>query len=172
MDWQEVVRLLRDVFANSDIHVVVYTLVSHGVHAMSSEGDLEFFSEDETERYAEEFYLDEKDLETDFEKDSKSCQPPCDEQFPILRKKEFNNRPSEHFLRSQPKELVDYIEEFLFHYSDITDEELILLIDMLLDSLDVSSRHKHDMGKTRRKFHVTLKPKAVLKRQRTSKVPL
>ena len=28
------------------------------------------------------------------------------------------------------------------------------------------------MGKTRQKFHVTLKPKAELKRQRPSKVPL
>ena len=42
MNWLDVVELLRDVFAYSDIHVVVYTLESHGVHAMSSEGDLEF----------------------------------------------------------------------------------------------------------------------------------
>ena len=46
MNWQEVVKLLRDVFAYSDIHVVVYTLESHGVHAMSSEGDPEFYAED------------------------------------------------------------------------------------------------------------------------------
>ena len=35
MNWQEVVKLLRDVFAYSDIHIVVYTLESHGVHALS-----------------------------------------------------------------------------------------------------------------------------------------
>ena len=64
-NWQEVVKLLRDVFAYSDIHVV-YTLESHGVHAMSSKGDPEFYAEDEIERYSEESYLDEKDLETDF----------------------------------------------------------------------------------------------------------
>ena len=111
MNWQEVVKLLRDVFAYSDIHVVVYTLEGHGVHAMSSEGDPEFYAEDEIERYSEEFYLDEKDLETDFTKDSKSCQPPCDEQFPILREKELNNRLIEHYLQYQPKELVDYIKK-------------------------------------------------------------
>ena len=172
MNWQEVVKLLRGVFAYSDIHVVVYTLESHGVHAMSSEGDPEFYAEDEIERYSEDFHLDKKDLETDFTKESKSCQPPCDEQFPVLREKDLNNRLVEHFLQNQSKELVDYIKEFGFQYSDITDEEMTLLIDMLLDYWDIYSRHKFDVGKTRQKFHVTLKPKAELKRQRPSKVPL
>ena len=36
MNWQEVVKLLRDVFTYSDIHLVVNTPESHGVHAMSS----------------------------------------------------------------------------------------------------------------------------------------
>ena len=34
------------------------------------------------------------------------------------------------------------------------------------------SLHKFDVGKTRQKFHVTLKPNVELKRQRASKVPL
>ena len=75
-------------------------------------------------------------------------------------------------MQYQPKELVDYIKEFNFQYSDITDEEMTLLVDMLLDFWDVYSRHKYDVGKTRQKFYVTLKPKAELKRQRPSKVPL
>ena len=75
-------------------------------------------------------------------------------------------------MQYQPKELVDYIKEFNFQYSDITDEEMTLLVDMLLDVWDVYSRHKYDVGKTRQKFQVTLKPKADLKRQRPSKVPL
>ena len=47
-----------------------------------------------------------------------------------------------------------------------------LLIDMLIDSKDVYSLHKFDVGKTRQKFHVTLKPNVELKRQRANKVPL
>ena len=47
-----------------------------------------------------------------------------------------------------------------------------LLIDMLIDSKDVYSLHKIDVGKTGQKFHVTLKPNVELKRQRASKVPL
>ena len=47
-----------------------------------------------------------------------------------------------------------------------------LLIDMLIDSKDVYFLHKFDVGKTRQKFHVTLKPNVELKRQRASKVRL
>ena len=49
---------------------------------------------------------------------------------------------------------------------------MTLLIDMLIDSKDVYSLHRFDVGKTRQKFHVTLKPNVELKRQRASKVPL
>ena len=49
---------------------------------------------------------------------------------------------------------------------------MTLLIDMLIDSKDVYSLHKFDVGKARQKFHVTLKTNVELKRQRASKVPL
>ena len=62
---------------------MVYSLDEHAIHAMSAEGDPEFYAEDETDRYSEEFHLKERELETDFTSDAKSCQPDCDEQFPI-----------------------------------------------------------------------------------------
>ena len=49
---------------------------------------------------------------------------------------------------------------------------MILRIDMLVDARNVYSQHKFDVGKTRQKFHVALKPKVQLKRERPSKVPL
>ena len=49
---------------------------------------------------------------------------------------------------------------------------MILLINMLIDSKDVYSFHKFDVGKTRQKFHVTLKPNVELKHQRANKVLL
>ena len=75
MNWQEVVKLLRDIFAYADVQLVVYTLGENGVHALSAEGDAEFYADDEIERYSEEFLLENRELETDFTKDSKSCQP-------------------------------------------------------------------------------------------------
>ena len=41
---------------------------------------------------------------------------------------------------------------------------MILLIEMLVDARDVYSQHKFDVGKTRQKCHVTLKPNIELKR--------
>ena len=42
----------------------------------------------------------------------------------------------------------------------------------MIDSRDVYSQHKFDVGKTRQNFHVTLKPNVELKKQRPSEVPL
>ena len=172
MNWPDVFKFLRDIFAYSDVQIVVYSLDEHAIHAMSAEGDPEFCAKDEIDRYSEEFHLNEKELETDFTSDAKSCQPDCDQQFPILGPKEQNDALIEHYLQYQPKELIDYVKQFDFQYSDITDNEMPLLIDMLIDSKDVYSLHKFDVGKTRQKFHVTLKPNVELKRQRASKVPL
>ena len=35
MNWQEVVNLLREYFAQPNIRIVVYTLKGHGKHALS-----------------------------------------------------------------------------------------------------------------------------------------
>ena len=106
MSWQEVVKLLKDIFAYSNIRIVVYTLEENGVHALSSEGNPDFFAEYEIERYSEEFCLNDKDLETDFTRDAISCQPTCDEQFPTFREKDYKNQLIEHYLQYQPKKLV------------------------------------------------------------------
>ena len=170
--WQEVVKLLREIFAYADVQSVVYTLEENGVHALSAEDDAEFYADDEIERYSEEFLLENRELETDFTKVSKSCQPTCDEQFPVLREKDHNNRLIDRYLQYQQKGLISYVKEFNFQYSDITDEEMVLLIDMIVDARDVYSQHKFDVGKTRQNFHVTLKPNVDLKRQQPSKVLL
>ena len=172
MNWQDVVKLLRNIFAYSDIQIVVYSLDEHAIHAMSAEGDPEFYAEDEIDRYTEEFHLNARELETDFTSDAKSCQPVCDEQFPVLRPKEQNDILIEHYLQYQPEELIDYFKQFNFVYSDITENESTLLIDKLIGSKHVYSLHKFGVGKTREKLQVTLKTNVELKRQRASKVPL
>ena len=110
MNWQEVVKPLRDIFVCADVQIVVYTLEENGVHALSHEGNAEFYADDEIERYSEEFLLEERELETDFFKKSKSCQPTCDEQFPVLREKDHNNRLIDQYLQYQPKALINYVK--------------------------------------------------------------
>ena len=70
---------------------LVYTLEENGVHALSEDGNAEFYADDEKERYSEEFLVKNRELEKDFTEDSKPCQPTCDEQFPALREKDHNN---------------------------------------------------------------------------------
>ena len=110
MNWQDVLKLLRKIFAHSDIQSVVYSLDEHAIHAMSTEGGPEFYAEDEKGRYSEEFHFNERGLETDFTSDAKSCQLACDKQFPNLRPKEQNEPFIENYLQYQPKELVKYIK--------------------------------------------------------------
>ena len=53
MNWQDVVKLLRNNFAYSVIQIVIYSLDEHAIHAMSAEGDPELYAEDEIDRYSE-----------------------------------------------------------------------------------------------------------------------
>ena len=172
MNWLEVVKLLCDIFAYADVQIVVYTLEESRVPALSAAGDAEFYADNETEKYSGETLLENRELETDFTKDFNPCKPTCDEKFPVLREKDHNNRLIDHYLQYQPTELINYVKEVVCQYSYITDEEMILLIDMLVDARDVYSQHKFDVGKTRQKILVTLKSNVELKQQRPSKVPL
>ena len=72
----------------------------------------------------------------------------------------------------RPNQFTNYFKEFDFQYSDIRDEEIRLLIDILVDARDVYSQRKIDAGETREKFLLTLKRNVELKKQRLSKVPL
>ena len=141
---------------------MVYSLDELAVHAMSAERDPEFYAEDEIHRYSEGFHLKIGEMESDFTSDAKNCQPVCE--FPILRPKEQNESPIEYYFQYQLKQLVEYIKQFHFQHSDITDIDMTLLIDMLMDWKDVNSLHKFDVGNSRRKINVTLKPNVELKR--------
>ena len=156
-------KLLRDIFVYADVQIVVYTFEENGFHAMSAEGDAEFNAGEGIEQYSEEFLLENRELETDFTKDSKSCPPTCDEQFSVFQEGDHKIRLLDDYLQHQPKEIIKYVKEFDFQYSDITDEEMILVTDKLMDARDVYFQHKFDVGKTRQNFQVTLKPNVELK---------
>ena len=77
MNWPDVVKLLRNILAYSETKILVYSLDEDAVHAMSAEGDPNFYAEDEIDRYSEEMHLNERELETNFTSDTKACQPVC-----------------------------------------------------------------------------------------------
>ena len=56
-----------------------------------------------TERYSEEFFLENLELETDFTKNLKAYQPICAEKFPVLHEKDHNNRLIDFYLQCQQR---------------------------------------------------------------------
>ena len=56
LNWQEVVKLLRDIFAYAYVEIVVYTLEEKRVHAMSAEGDAEIYVDGEIEGDSEDLF--------------------------------------------------------------------------------------------------------------------
>ena len=78
LNWQEFVKLPRDIFFCADVYFIVYIVEENGVHAMSAKGDAEFHADDEIERYSEAFFLKNCELATVFTKHFESCQPTCD----------------------------------------------------------------------------------------------
>ena len=73
-------------------------------------------------------------------------------QFPILRSKQLNDDLIDYYLQYQSEDIKNLIKKFDFRYTDLEDEELATLIDMIIDSRDVYSRNKFDMAKQDRNF--------------------
>ena len=142
LNWQEFAKLLRDVFAKVDVQIMVYTLEENGIHAMFAKGDAKLYADDEIERYSSQFSVEKRELETDFTEDTESCQTTRDQQFPFFatKNKDHNNPIIDHYLQYEPKEHTNYVEELDFRYSDITDDEMIFLIDMFILSTKLSSK--------------------------------
>ena len=61
---------------------------------------------------------------------------------------------------------------FNFHHSQITQKEFEQLADLLLKYPQLYAKSKFDVGKINSPLHLPLKPDAVFKKQRASKVPI
>ena len=172
LQWTDVFKLIQDTFTYSGIQIQIITKRETDSIRRNPSSNNERYVEDEVEKYTNEWTKEQDELETDFTKDSKSCQPPCIEQLPILRSKQLNVDLIDYYLQYQSKDNINLIKQFDFRYTDLEDEELVNLIDMIIDSRDVYSQHKFEIGHTKHKFHVTLKPNSDLRKQRPSKCPL
>ena len=106
------------------------------------------YVENEVENHTNEWTKEQNELETDFTRDSKSCQPPCTEKLPTLRPKKLEDDLIEYYLQYQSDDIRNLIKQFASRYTDLEDEDLVTLIDMTIDSRDVYSQHKFDIGQT------------------------
>ena len=172
LQWTDVFKLLQDTFTYSGVQIQIVTKRETDSKRRNPSSSNKHYVENEVENYTNERTKEGDELETDFTRDSKSCQPPCAEQFPILRSKQLNDDLIDHYLQYQSEDIKSLIKQFGFRYTDLEDEELVTLNDMIIDSRDVYSQRKFDIGQTKQKFHVTSKPISELRKQQPNKCPL
>ena len=187
MDWREISSLIEQIFKNSGITIYVYTskddidkLQKVETNTLEQEEVLEIIESELIEKCKE----DERELATDFSTEAKElCRPKVNDQFPKFKDKLQSNRiinkADSDFLIKQNRNTVqdiEYLERFLdnfnFTQSDLTDDELFELVEIILQDNDVYSHHKYDIGRTKHKFHLPLKKDATFKKQRPSKIPI
>ena len=116
LSWNEVLKILKDTFTDSGIPIQIISRNELDCKTANKPTNSETYIEDEIDNYTNKWTNEKDELETDFTKDSKSCQPPCKEQFPILRPKELNNDLIDYYLQYQPQEIKDFIKQFDFQY--------------------------------------------------------
>ena len=127
-------KLIQDTFTYSGIQIQITTRRETDSIRRNSPSNNKHYVENEVETYTNEWTKKRDELETDFTRDSKSCQPPCIKQFPILRSKQLNDDLIDYYLQYQSQDIKQFIKQFDFRYTDLKDEELVTLLDMILDS--------------------------------------
>ena len=149
ISWKEALDIIRNTFDYGHIKVEIVSQNEANLQFVNASIRKEEVEEGDIDFYMEQFANGTEELETDFAKDAKCCQPPCTEQFVELRTKEDNDALIDYYFQYQPEEIKEYVKKFDFGYTDLQDEELVVLIDMLIDAADVYSQHKFDVGKVR-----------------------
>ena len=161
MDWREISSIIEQTSNNSGITIYAYTskddidkLQKVETNTLEQEEVLEIIESELKEKCKE----DVKELATDFSTEVKElCRPRVNDQFSEFRDKLQSNRiinkaVSDFVIQqnSHTVQGIEYLEKFLdnfdFAKSDLTDDELFELIEIILQDNDVYSHHKYDIG--------------------------
>ena len=92
ISWKEALVIIRNTFDYGHIKVEIVSLNETNLQFGNASIRKEEVEEGDIDYYMEQFANGTEELETDFAKDAKSCQPPCTEQFVELRKKRRQRR--------------------------------------------------------------------------------
>ena len=101
--------LIQDTFTYSGIQIQIIPKRETDSIGRNPSSNNERYLEDEVENYTNEWTKKRDELETDFTKDSKSCQPPCTEQFPTLTSKQLNEDLIHYYLQYQSEDIKNLI---------------------------------------------------------------
>ena len=113
-------------------------------------------------------YTNKYELETDFSKELKDLKPKSE----LNSQTHFTNIKIHEIQKKFDKTKEEFLKKCDFTHSDIDQNQLQDLMNVLLQNKNVYSQHKYDVGLIKRKFHVKLLPNSVLTKQRPSRVSL
>ena len=91
LQWTDVSKLIQDTFIYSGIQIQIITNRETDSIRRNPSSNSENYGEDGVKNYTNEGTKERHELGSDFITDSKYCQPPCTEHFPILRSKQPND---------------------------------------------------------------------------------
>ena len=100
--WIDVLKFIRETFAFFGIQIQIFTRKEPDCRGWNPSHNDDQNAEQEIENYTNEWTREKNELETVFTRDSKSRQPPCNEQFPIRRPKQRNDGLFENYFQYQP----------------------------------------------------------------------
>ena len=133
LQWTDVFILIQDTSKSSGIQIqIIIRRETDSIRIIPSSNN-EHYVEKEVVNYTNEGTKEQDELETDFTRDSKSCQPPSTEEIPVLRRKQINDDLIDYYLQYQSQDIKSLIKQFDFRYTDLEDEELVTLIDFIID---------------------------------------
>ena len=98
LQWTDVFELIEDIFTYSGIQIQIITNREADSIWRKLSSNNKPYVDKEVESYTNEWTNERDELETDFNRDSKSCQPRCTEQFPILRPEQLDNDLVDYYL--------------------------------------------------------------------------
>ena len=101
LQWIDVFKLIQDTFTTSGNQTQIITKKETDSIRRSTSSGNEHYVEKDAKNYTNERTKKRDELETDFARDSKSCQPPCTKQFSILRPKQLSDDLINYYFQYQ-----------------------------------------------------------------------
>ena len=109
LQWTDVFKLIQDTFTDSGIQIQINTKKETDSKRRNPSTNNDYYVENEVEHYTNEWTEERYELESGSTRNSISCQPPCTEQFPILRPKEINDDLIDYYLQYQSEGIKNLI---------------------------------------------------------------
>ena len=111
-----VFKLIQDTFTYPSHGIQIQIIIRRETDSIrrNPSSNNENYVEIQLENYTNEWTKERDEVETGFNRDSKSCQLFCTEHFPILKPKHLNDDLIDYYLQYQTQDIKKLINQFDF----------------------------------------------------------